>query len=195
MLFWLVDKIKEANRNEAYRRQYEDMERRVEESLPKMNLLCKNELERFSRNPSINRLYELIFREGLPVEKFRVSKEHIDVFYYDGSTSQIKFRTLGLADLSFNTTIFDNNPSLIPNWERKDGYVTRSINKYPYLYFCRMLRRFNESEECVVPHFDECLAVGYLLAEKTGLPYRKPDSTSMYVYGYFEFTTSPLKSW
>lgn len=184
MLFWLGEKI--CDGIDKYKRdQYkEEQAQKRERAFPVINALCHAELQRFSKNPVIDTIYNSLFRDKPPVTKITVSCTCVEAFYNNGTSNRIFFSELGLANLSYeNSTIFLNNPIVHePHWS--GGVDSDVIDKYPYLYFCQRPTQFNE-----------CRAVGYLLAEKSGLPYDKPDSPINSISFVFPTNEIVLKSW
>lgn len=184
LLEWLCDKVSDSIRKDRNRRYDEEQSQKREKAWPVINDLCRAELQRIAKNPAIDMIYDMLFHGKPPVIKITVYCSSIKAFYNDDTSYEIVFATLGMSNLSYeNCTIFMNNPIVHePHWY---GYNSGfDLEKYPYLYFCTGPRSFNE-----------CRAVGYLLAEKTGLQYDKPDSCVNAVDFVFPTNKKVLKSW
>ena len=201
MLFWLLDKVKESSQNEASRQRYEAEKRDAEKARIRINDLCKAEVERLGKSPVIVEVYNSVFNTGRCVEKFITKNDGIVVFFTDSTSVTIQYKSMGIRDLpEWDTTIFDSERLLYSvNWSNW-GSILEDCSTYYYVYFCHALRRNNDSEKPVFPHFDYRLAIGYLLAEKTGLQYKRPywNQTSCGKTMSYEFsfdTQSKLKSW
>lgn len=197
MLFWLGEKIEDHLRKERNRRYDEEQAYKRQKALPIMNDLCRAKLQRIAKNPAIDKIYSLLFEGQLPVTKVEIWDYCVTAFYNNGTSKKVEFATLGLVKLTWNKEIFRNNPSMPSgiNWFGYISDIKSAIDKYPYLYFCG-LTSYGEGVGFDVPFFNECWAVGVLLAEKTGLQYIKPDYRSETVTCFvFPTNEKVLKSW
>lgn len=217
MLFGLLDKIERHNINESIRRHDEEEKRKAEAGRDRINELSKAEVERLSKNPIVDKIYKQIFNHKCAIEKFSVGCDGVNVRYVDGTSAMLEFKHLGMERLpgsdglpGRDTRIFDSDPLVLSaNWDRY-GYLIEEYqvdetieisDTYFYLYFCEILRQNNDSDLRTLPHFNYCLALGHILAEKTGLKYRRPyrikfSSCSSTMGTEFIFDTqAKLKSW
>ena len=199
LLYLLRNKIEDVIRDEKNRRYDEEQACKKQKALPIMNDLCRAELQRIAKNPAIDKIYRLLFEGQLPVTRVAIRDHCVTAFYNNGTSKEVEFKTLGLVSLTRNKDIFLNNPSMPSgiNWSGYEWDIKPAIDKYPYLYFCGIWY-FGKGPKTIF--FNERWAVGYLLAEKTGLPYIKPgDQPTSFdeTVHYFVFSANEkvLKSW
>lgn len=197
MLGWLMDKIEDKNRHNREQRYYEDQKQKREKALPRINDLCRSEFQRFSRNPAIDHIFSLIFEGKFPV-KLRVYLSGIKVSYDDDTSCVIDFRALGLMNLSLNANIFYGEELLSGiDWTGRYPEINSAMDKYPYLFFCQCA---NPDPNTDYPGrsvlcFDECSALGYLLAKKAGLAYERTAHHTNLSEFVFPTNIKKLKAW